>query len=150
MISWVSYTPREKIESFWHKKFESLAELKFNPSKWITGEYLSQFDSQCGVNLILNVESIWFSMLSQFDSQCWANLALNVEAIWLSMLSQFGSQCWGNLTLNVEPIWLSMLSQFGSQCWVNLTLNVEAIWLKYSPVTDFAGLNFSSASDSTF
>ena len=72
------------------------------------------------------------------------------ESIWLSMLSQLDSQCWVNLTLNVESIWLSMLSQFDSQCWVNSTLNVESIWLKYSPVTHFAGSNFSSASDSTF
>ena len=74
-------------------------------------------------------ESIWLSMLSQFDSQCWVNLTLNVESIRLSMLSQFDSQCWVNLTLNVESTWLSMLSQFDSQCWVNLTLNVESIWL---------------------
>ena len=82
---------------------------------------LSQFDSQCRINLTLNFESIWLSMLSQFDSQCWVNLILNVEPIWLSMLSQFDSQCWANLTLNVEPIRLSMLNQFDSQCWVNLT-----------------------------
>ena len=88
---------------------------------------LSQFDSQCWVNLTLNFESIWLSMLSQFDSQFWANLALNVESIWLSMLSQFDSQCWVNLTLNVESIWLSMLSQYDSQCWVNMTFNVEPI-----------------------
>ena len=74
-------------------------------------------------------ESIWLSMLSQLDSQCWVNLTLNVESIWLSMLSQLDSQCWVNLTLNVESIWLSMLSQFDSQCWVNSTLNVESIWL---------------------
>ena len=36
---------------------------------------LSQFDSQCWVNLTLNVESTY--------SQCWANLTLNVESIWL-------------------------------------------------------------------
>ena len=75
-------------------------------------------------------------MFSQLDFQCWANLTLNVEPIRLSMLNQL--------------IWLSMLSQFDCQCWVNLTLNVESIWLKYSPVTHFAGSNFSSASDSTF
>ena len=86
-------------------------------SDYITGEYLSQFDSQCWVNLTLNVESIWLSMLSQFDYQCWVILTLNV---WLSklskydsMLSQFDSQCWANMT----------------QCWANLTLNVEPIWL---------------------
>ena len=117
-------------------------------SIWLS--MLSQFDSQCWVNLTLNVESIWLSILSQFDSQCWVNLTLNVESIWFSMLSQFDSQCWVNLTLNVEPFWPSMLSQSDSQCWVNLTLHVESIWLKYSPVTHFAGLNFSSASDSTF
>ena len=103
-------------------------------SNWIIFEsiglsMLSQFDSQCWVNLTLNVESIWLSMLSQFDSQCWINLTLNVESIWLSMLNQFDSQCWINLTLNVESTWLSMFSQFDSQCWVNLTLNVESIWL---------------------
>ena len=59
-------------------------------------------------------EPIWLSMLSQFDSQCWVNLTLNVESIWLSMLSQFDSQCWVNLTLNVQSIWLLMLSQFDS------------------------------------
>ena len=90
---------------------------------------LCQFDSQCWVNLTLNVESIWLSMLSQFDSQCWLNLTLTVESIWLSMLNQFNSQFGVNLTLNVESIWLSIVSQFCSQCWVNLTLNVESIWL---------------------
>ena len=65
-------------------------------SIWLS--MLSQFDSQCWINLTLNVESIWLSMLSQFDSQC--------ESIWLSMLSQFDSQC--------ESIWLSRLSQFDS------------------------------------
>ena len=88
---------------------------------------LSQFDSQCWVNLdsqcwinlTLNVESIGLSMLSQFDSQCWVNLTLNIESIWLSMLSQLDSHCRANLTLNVEPIRLSMLSQFDSQRWVN-------------------------------
>ena len=89
-------------------------------------------------------------IFESIDSQCWVNLTLNVESIWLSMLSQFDFQCWVNLTLNVEPIWLSMFSQLVSQCWVNLTLNVESIWLKYSPVTHFGGSNFSSASDSTF
>ena len=119
----------------------------FDPKSWVTGgteirsgkmgnwrifesirlSMLSQFDSQCWVNLTLNVESIWLSMLSQFDSQCWVNLTLNVESVWLSMLSQFDSQCWTNLTLNVESIWLSMLSQF--ECWANLTVNFESIWL---------------------
>ena len=96
---------------------------------------MSQLDSQCWVNLTLNVESTWLSMLSQFDSQCWANLTL--------------AQCCANKTLNVESIWLWMLSQLDSQCWVNLTFNVESIWFKYSPVTHFVGSNFSSASDST-
>ena len=123
---------------------------KIRPCKVGNWEYLSQFNSQCWVNLTLNVDSIWLSMLIQFDSQCWFNLTLNVESIWLSMLSQFDSQCWVNLTLNVEWIWISMLSQFDSQCWVNLTLNVESNCIKYSPVTHFAGSNFSSASDSTF
>ena len=110
---------------------------------------LSQFQSQCWVNLTLNVESISISMLSQFDSQCWVNFNLNAESIWLSMLSQLDSQCWINLTLNVESVWLSILSQFDSQCWIKLTLNVESIWFKYSPVTHFAWSYFSSASDST-
>ena len=88
-------------------------------------------------------ESIGLWMLSQFDSQCWVNLTPN-------MLSQLDSHCWANLTLNVELIRLSMLSQFDSQCWVNKTLNVDSIWLKYSPFTHCAGSNFSSASDSTF
>ena len=97
---------------------------------------LSQLDSQCWVNWIFNIESIWLSMVSQFDSQCWVNLTLNVESIGLSMLSQLDFQCWVNMTLNVESIWLSMLSQFDFQCcqfdfqWlVNLTFNVEPIWL---------------------
>ena len=60
-----------------------------------------QFESQCSVNLIFNVESIWISILSQFDFQCSVNLTFNVELIWLSMLSQFDSQSWVNLTLNV-------------------------------------------------
>ena len=100
--------------------------------------------------MTLNVEWIWLSMLSELDSQCWVNLTLNVESTWLSMLNQLDYQSWVNLTLNVELIRLSMLSQFDSQCWVNLTLNVESIWLKYSPVSHFAGSNFSSVSDSTF
>ena len=164
---------REKKLSHFDLKswvIESLAKLKFDFKSWVTGRIiirpgkesnwrifesiwlsmLCQFDSQCWVNLTLNVESIWLSMLSQFDSQCWVNLTLNVESIWLSMLSQFDSQYWVNLTLNVESTWLSMLSQFDCQCSVNLTLNVESIWLKYSPVTHFAGSNFSSASDSSF
>ena len=100
---------------------------------------MSHFDSQCWVNLTLNVDSIWLSMLSQFDYQCWVNMTLNDESIWLSMLSQFDSQSWVYLTLKVESIWLS-----------KLTLNVESIWLKYSSVTQFAGSNFSSASNSNF
>ena len=75
---------------------------------------LSKFDSQCWVNLTLNVESIWLTMLSHFDSHCWVILTLNIESTWLSMLSQFDSQCWVNLNLNVESVWLSMLSQFDS------------------------------------
>ena len=90
---------------------------------------MSHFDSQCWVNLTLNVDSIWLSMLSQFDYQCWVNMTLNVESIWLSMLSQFDSQSWVYLTLKVESIWLSKLSLFDSQCWANLTLNVEPIRL---------------------
>ena len=57
-------------------------------------------------------KSNWLSMSSQFDSQCRVNLTLNVESIWLSMSSQFDSQCRVNLTLNVESVWLSMSSQF--------------------------------------
>ena len=128
-------------------KVESLVELKFDPTFKVK---ISQFFSQCtdrknesflpkswdtgGIIIRLGKASNWRKF----------------ESIWLSMLSQLDSQCWVNLTLNVESIWLSMLSQFDSQCWVNSTLNVESIWLKYSPVTHFAGSNFSSASDSTF
>ena len=89
-------------------------------------------------------ESIWLSMLTQFDSQCWVNLTPNVESIWLSMLTQFDSQCWVNLTLNVESIWLPMLSQFDSQCWVNLTLNVESIWLSMLSLFDYNILQLST------
>ena len=131
---WLNFSlsaPREKISHFDLRSWVT-GEIIIRPSKvsnWIMYEsiwlsMLSQFYSQCWVNLTLNVESIWLSMLSQFDSQCWVNLTLNVESIWLSMLSQFDSQCWVNLTLNVESIWLSMLSQFDSQCWANLTLNI--------------------------
>ena len=138
--------PREKIESF---------DLK----SWVTGGFIIRPGKVSNWRIF---ESIWLSMLSQFDSQCWVNLTLNVELIWLSMLSQFDFQCCVNLTLDVESTWLSLLSQFNSQCWVSLTLNVESIrlsmlslnvesiWLKYSPVTHFAGSNFSSVSDSTF
>ena len=118
------YTPRENW-IIWPKKIESL----FDSAKWVTGEYLSQFDSQCWVSLTLNVVSIWLLKLGQFDSQCWVNLTLNIESIWISMLRQFDSQWWVNWTLNVESNWLSILSQFDSQCWVGLTLNVGPIWL---------------------
>ena len=53
---------KEKIESFWHKKVESLAELKlgkFDPGFQVIGEYLSQIDS------IQIWESVWI------DSQIW-------------------------------------------------------------------------------
>ena len=39
-----------------------------NRAKWVSGEYLSQLDSQSRFNLTLNVEPIWLLMLSQFDS----------------------------------------------------------------------------------
>ena len=90
---------------------------------------MSQYDSQCWVNLNLNVESIGLSMLSQFNFDLKVGNWRIFESIWLSMLSQFDSQCWVNLTLNVESIWLSMLNQFDSQCKINLTPNVEPIWL---------------------
>ena len=87
----------------WEKKLSH-----FGLKSWVTGGTKIQ-PGKVGYCRIF--ELIWLSMLSQFDSQCWVNLTLNVESIWLSMLSQFDSQCWVNLTHNVESIWLSMLSQ---------------------------------------
>ena len=131
MISWIlctqiQYTERKNWVIL-TLKVESLVELKFDPAKWITGEYLSQIDSTLRVKFILNLKSILPSMLSQFASQWWVNLTLNIESIWFLMLSQFHSQCWVNFTLNV--------------C-VNLTLNVESIWLKYCPVTHWKRVEF--------
>ena len=120
-------------------KVESLAELKLDLKSWVTGGIIIRPGKMSNWKIF---ESNGLSMLSQSD--------FDVESIWLSMLSHFDSQCWFIMTLNVESVWLSIFSQLDSQCWVNLTLNVESIWLKYSPVTHFAGSNFSSASDSTF
>ena len=64
---------REKKFSHFDLKSESVMELEFDRAKWVTGEYLSQFDSQSWANLTLNVEPIRLSMLRQFDSQCWVN-----------------------------------------------------------------------------
>ena len=44
-------THREKKLSHFDIKIESLAELKFDPAKWLTGEYLSQIDSTLRVKL---------------------------------------------------------------------------------------------------
>ena len=117
--------PREKMSHFDLKSWVLCFNLYFERAKWVTGEYLSQFDSQCWVNLTLNVEWIWLSMLSPFASQCWANLTRNVEPNWLSMLSQFDSECWSNFTLNVESIWLLMMIQFVSNILQLPTLLVE-------------------------
>ena len=88
---------KKKIESFWPKKVESLAELwRIFESNWLS--ISSQFDSQYRVNLTLNIESIWLSISSQFDSQYRVNLTLNIESIWLSISSQFDSQYRVNLT----------------------------------------------------
>ena len=105
------YASRDKLSHFDLKSWVT-GGIKFDPAKWVTEEYLSQFVSQCWVNLTLNVESIWLSMLSQFDSQCWVNLTLSVESIWLSVLSQFDSQCWVNLTLNVESNLIQIFSSY--------------------------------------
>ena len=107
-------------------KVESLAELKFDLKSWVTGGFIIRPGKMSNWRIF---QSIVLSMLSQFESQCWVNLTLNVESTWLSMLSQLDSQCWVNLTLNVESIWLSMLSQLDSQCWASLTLNVKSIRL---------------------
>ena len=58
-----SPTLKEKMESFWPEKFESLAELKFDPGFRVIGEYSSQINSILRVNL-----TIWLSISSQFDS----------------------------------------------------------------------------------
>ena len=114
----------------WHNFFSQCTEKKelshFDLKSWVTGRITIQPGKVSNWRIF---ESIWLSMLCQFDSQCWVNLTLNVESIWLSMLSQFDSQCWVNLTLNVESIWLSMLSQLDSQCWANFTINAEPIRL---------------------
>ena len=61
---------------------------------WIS----SQFDSEYWVILILNIESVRFSISS--------HLTLNMKSIWLSISSQFDSQYRVSLTLNIESIWL--------------------------------------------
>ena len=104
MTNFVSHCTERKKTSH----FESLT-----GGSWVTGGVIIRLGKVSNWRIF---ESIGPSMLSQFDSQCWVNLTLNVEWIWLSMLSQFDSQCWVNLTLNVEPTWLSMLSQLDSQC----------------------------------
>ena len=63
---------REKKLSHFDLKSWVTGSTKIRLAKWVTGEYSSQFDSQCWVNLTLNVE---------------LNLTLNVESIWLSMMS---------------------------------------------------------------
>ena len=44
-------TLREKNLVILTQKVESLAELKFDPAKWVTGEYLSQIASTLRVKL---------------------------------------------------------------------------------------------------
>ena len=80
-------TDRKKLSHF-DQKFESLAELKFDLKSWVTGGIVIRPSK---VSNWIIFESIGLSMLSQFDSQCWVNLTFNVESIWLPMLSQFDS-----------------------------------------------------------
>ena len=55
-------TLKEKMESFWPKKFELPAALKFNPGFREIGEYFNQIPS------ILTVNLNWLLISSQFDS----------------------------------------------------------------------------------
>ena len=54
-------TQREKKLRHFDKKIQSLAELKFDPAKWVTGEYLSQIDSTLIVKLMQHCESNWLN-----------------------------------------------------------------------------------------
>ena len=60
----------------------------FDFKSWVTGEIIIRLGKVSNWRIF---ESIWILMLSQFDSQCWINLTLNVEPIWLSTLSQSNS-----------------------------------------------------------
>ena len=102
-LFFLSVHREKKLSHFDLKSWVIVAELKFDLKSWVTGGTKIRLGK---VGNWRKFESIWLSVLSQFDSQCWVNLTLNVEPIGLSMLSHFDFQCWVNLTLNVETIWL--------------------------------------------
>ena len=113
-------------------KFESLAELKFDPWFRVIGEYLSQMD-----NLTLNIESIWlkyspitlkpgsnFSSASdgQFDSEYRVNLTqiLDNWTIWLWISSQFDSNIL-QLLWNPGRILVPLVTQICRSKWLHFS-----------------------------
>ena len=117
------YTERKKLSHF-DIKSKSLAELKFDPAKWVTGEYLSQIDS---------TESNWLNIESQIDSTFRVKLAQHWESNWLNIESQIGPTLRVKLTQYWESNWLNIDSQIDSNILQLLTLPGRII---IPPVTE--------------
>ena len=86
-----SYDRQREKKSHFDIKVESLAELKFDPAKWVTGEYLSQIDSTLRVKLTQHWESNWLNIESQIDSTLRVKLTQHWESSWLNIESQVDS-----------------------------------------------------------
>ena len=103
LILW--YTERKKY-SHLTNKVESLAELKFDPAKWVTGEYLSQIDSTLRVELTQHWDSTfkvkmtqfflsvhWEKKLSHLDLKSWVEFCFHQWLNFLGQMTQFFYRC---------------------------------------------------------